>query len=434
MNKQTLYKTKPLDCWPKAKEIRRKHYQAVLAAKEKGTLLVSGSATPLPLTPGIGATLHLGGEPWGATIANSPDLVRQALEEAEGQGFAPDMCGYFLCYIGAMHLNRSPLGGPAPRPDLCFTRHECDTHGKWYQLVSEHYKIPYFCIDIPLIEANSDKTPLITEYVVGQCHDYIAWLEKTTGRTFDDEKMIQAIRNDWNSTKLWAEISLLNTAIPAPLDQTQLYSLYVIGMLQRHEKETVELFRMLRDEVQDRIDQQIAALATEHCRVLHDGQPPWYSFKLFKRMEEYGAACVGSYYSLVLSGHFEEENGKLVPARTPDELGVPIRTRDQAIRAMVGWYLAHSTLKCLNTPAWKSFEMLRLVKAYHVDGVLIHLNRGCEGLNFGSMENRLALKEAGIAVATYEGNMADPRQFNEGQTLDRVDAFMESLGLKRMLN
>ena len=61
---------------------------------------------------------------------------------------------------------------------------------------------------------------------------------------------------------------------------------------------------------------------------------------------------------------------------------------------------------------------------------MIHLNRGCEGLAVGQMEIRLALAEAGIPVMTYEGNVGDPREFDEGRTLARIDAFMESVGLK----
>ena len=61
----------------------------------------------------------------------------------------------------------------------------------------------------------------------------------------------------------------------------------------------------------------------------------------------------------------------------------------------------------------------------------MHLNRGCEGLSVGIMENRQAMAKAGFPIMTFEGNMGDEREFDEVRTQARVDAFMEQLGLRR---
>ena len=76
--------------------------------------------------------------------------------------------------------------------------------------------------------------------------------------------------------------------------------------------------------------------------------------------------------------------------------------------------------------------MIEWAKEWNVDGFVLHLNRGCEGTAYGQMEARSELQKAGIPVMTYEGNMADKREFDEGQTLDRIDSFMESLGLRKI--
>jgi len=60
----------------------------------------------------------------------------------------------------------------------------------------------------------------------------------------------------------------------------------------------------------------------------------------------------------------------------------------------------------------------------------LHYNRGCEGLTLGVAENRMALADAGIPVTSYEGNMGDEREFDLANTKDRIDSFMESMGLK----
>ena len=76
--------------------------------------------------------------------------------------------------------------------------------------------------------------------------------------------------------------------------------------------------------------------------------------------------------------------------------------------------------------------MLKFVKDWHVDGVLMHLNRGCEAGCMGVLETRHELMEAGIPVMPYEGSVADERELDEGRILNRVDIFLESLGLKKL--
>jgi benzoyl-CoA reductase subunit B len=63
---------------------------------------------------------------------------------------------------------------------------------------------------------------------------------------------------------------------------------------------------------------------------------------------------------------------------------------------------------------------------------LLHYNRGCEGLSLGIAENRLALKDVGFPVMIFEGNVGDEREFDKAQTMTRIDAFMESLGIEKL--
>jgi benzoyl-CoA reductase subunit B len=75
--------------------------------------------------------------------------------------------------------------------------------------------------------------------------------------------------------------------------------------------------------------------------------------------------------------------------------------------------------------------MIRIAKQWKLDGVMLHYNRGCEGLSLGIAENRLALLQAGYPVMVFEGNMGDEREFDMTRTMSRIDAFMETLGIKK---
>jgi benzoyl-CoA reductase subunit B len=74
--------------------------------------------------------------------------------------------------------------------------------------------------------------------------------------------------------------------------------------------------------------------------------------------------------------------------------------------------------------------MIRIAKEWKLNGVMLHYNRGCEGLTIGIAENRLALLDAGFPVMAFEGNNADEREFDEARTKAKINAFMETLGVK----
>jgi len=74
--------------------------------------------------------------------------------------------------------------------------------------------------------------------------------------------------------------------------------------------------------------------------------------------------------------------------------------------------------------------MIRIAKEWKLNGVMLHYNRGCEGLTLGIAENRLALLDAGFPVMAFEGNNADEREFDEARTKAKINAFMETLGAK----
>ncbi|MBI4331267.1 MAG: benzoyl-CoA reductase, bzd-type, subunit O [Chloroflexi bacterium] len=422
--------TRPLACWGKAKELRLSHYRQISAAREQGALVVTGSGDAfVPLLAGLGDFVHLAGEPWGASIATDNVLSLACLEAAEARGYARDLCAYMRNYWGSMFLNKSPFGGSFPRPDLCFSIHACDTHAKWFQTVGEYFGVPYFSVELPVIRGGCEDDKL--DYLTGQLHDAVEWLEKTSGREFDDEKLAAAARNYFRSTSLWGDICLLNRARPAPLDEKTMFSLYAISMLMGHETEAVEFYKELRDEVRDRVERGIAAVANERCRLLHDSQPPWFFLKLFRYLEQYGAVIIGSSYSFTLTGALAVRDNRWTHRPTPEEDGMALDRRESVLTALAGWQLERVRQQGFVLLEERKANLLAMVKDWQVDGVIMHLNRGCQGTAYLQMENRLALAEAGIPVMTYEGNMADRREFSEPQTLDRIDSFMESLDLTK---
>jgi benzoyl-CoA reductase subunit B len=334
-------------------------------------------------------------------------------------------------YWGGMHLDKYLYGGKFPKPDFIFQTQICCSHSKWYQHVAQHEKVPQFYVDVgvgPYKDLNKDRL----DYVTNQLLDGIEFLEKTTGRKFDDEKFIKAVKNEMRSTSRWADICALNKVKPAPLDEKTMYSLYVLATLSKSSQWCADFYDELYDEVKDRVARGIAAVPNEKCRMMSDTQPPWSFLKIFRYLETYGAVSIGSLYTFALEGIWEDKpDGSWGGRSLPWEKGIPMNTREEVARLYADWNLSKPQWQHFFDPRLKTEMMLRIVKEWQVDGVMLHLNRGCEGLSMGIMENRGGIAKAGVPIMTFEGNMGDEREFDEVRTQARVDAFMEQLGLRR---
>jgi len=430
---ETKYKTKPLDCWNDAKQLRAKYYEDFVKAHEKGGIRWAGGAWAFSAVPeGLGDDVYsLTGEPYGATVAYNRAFAEECHEAIEAKGYARDLCAYMRNYWGSIVLDKYVWGGEWPKPDFLWTTHICCSHAKWYQVASElEGGVPFFCVDVsvgPYDRMNERRI----NYMVSQMTDGIKWMEKVTGRKYDDEKLIRAVYNECRATSLWAEICALNKAVPAPLDEKTMYSLYVLNTLMKHKKECADFYEKLRDEVKDRVKNKIAAVGNEKFRVMTDTQPPWAFLELWRYLEKYGVVSIGSLYTFGLMGIFEvKKDGTWGPRTTPQEMGIEIETREQALRVLAEWTLSRPEWQHFYSPDFKSDMMKRIVKEWKVDGVMLHYNRGCEGLSLGIAENKLALKKAGIPVMHFEGNMGDEREFDFERTKVEVDAFLEILGAK----
>ena len=436
------YPAEPLKCWNEAKNLRKSYYENYLNAHEKGGLRWAGGAWSFSAVPaGLGEDVYsVTGEPYGATIAFHKDFAARCHDAVEEAGFPRTLCAYMRNYWGALLLDKFILADGTivdgyPTPDFIWQDHICCSHGKWYEVVKWLEKkngkeVPMYCTDVSVGYSLEDPEDYKVEYIVGQLRDGVEWLEKVSGRKYNDQLLCDAVWNEMRATSLWAEICALNQAVPAPLDEKTMYSLYVMGTLMKHRPECAEFYQTLKEEVKERVDRGIAAVPYERFRVITDTQPPWGFLKIFREMEKYGVVSLGSLYSFGLIGMWEyTPDGKWVPKPAPKQKP---ETREDALRAIVEWTLNRPEWAHFFRPELKTKMMKSIVDQWKADAVLLHYNRGCEGLSVHIAENRLGLVDAGIPVFPFEGNMGDEREFDLAGTTARLSAFFESMGLKKL--
>ena len=279
------YPTERLKCWDEAKRIRLDYYKDYADAHDKGAIRWAGGAWSFDAVPyGLGDDVYpLTGEPYGASTAFNKDFALECQEEVEKHGFARDLCSYMRNYWGSILLDKYAFGGPFPKPDFFWQDHICCSHAKWYQVASELEggRVPTFSVDVsvgPMDKITDSKV----RYVVNQLKDGIDWLQEVTGRDYDDERLIRAVYNECHATSKWAAICMLNKAVPAPLDEKSMYSLYVFGTLMKSNPKVSAFYDKLYEEVKDRVARGIAAIPNERCRVMSDTQPPWAFLKVFR--------------------------------------------------------------------------------------------------------------------------------------------------------
>jgi len=432
------YPTRPLQCWAKAKEMIINHFKEVGAGIEDGTKrFVTGTIGGAQfLVAGLGDDfIFLGGEPYGATIGADLAFSEKSMEAAERQGFSRDLCGYMRNYWGSMFLNHYFFtGGPFPKPEFTFAMHLCDVgHAKWWQVVAEHFGIPQIVVDAPLGQPGMGRKQR-EEWTVGQMNDAIEQMEKATGRKYDDERMVEAARCQFESSSLWAEICLLNKAIPATVGLKTLLALLPVFLNFEARREGVETLKEIRAEFQDRIAEGIAAIPNERLRLMSDLTPPWHFVKLYRSFEDQGVVFVGIHFYTHFGSVAYDPDGAPISLKTPEELGYPLKTREDVLRAYAGAHVEVGMRRRFPI-GWSAREkaetMVSLYNHWQCDGLLMHLNRGCAMSTFGSAEAKNLIARAGIPVGVYEGNFADFRDMDQAATLDTVNTFIRILLTKK---
>lgn len=433
MATQSQYRVEPLETYRWAKEMRAKHFKEVIKAKEEGRFLVAGNMNAhKDLMAGIGDFVFMGGEPWAVAAIREGEkgLALPALEETEKRGYARDLCAFTRVFIGSMFLGQTPFG-PFPKPEFVLCANQCDSKGKWFQIVADHFEVPYYCIEYGT-GAGDGKVSLNEngiKYLVTQFNEFIDWLQNFTGRPYDNQKLVDAVANMYKVRCLWGEILQMQSTIPAPLEYKLLLPFFLNLEYWSYKPDVLRLMTALRDETKYRVANGIAPLPYEKFRVLHDGLPPWYALYLFHYLREHDVAVVGG------SNHFsfippvqKIRDGVFRPMDPVDWDGVP-KTREEALR----W---RAIVSCLSEQRSadarvKSHYTQAAIEAWKANGVILEIDRGCEGFTLHIAEVKLAMQKAGIPTMVYEANRADFREWSWSHVADSMDAFLEAMGVPR---
>jgi len=326
----------------------------------------------------------------------------QLAEVAEGLGFSGDLCSYARLDIGSAITHGGPIGG-LPRPDfLLCCNNICGTVQKWYEELARYFEVPMFLMDTPFIHKTTYEHA--TEYVRKQCLELVAFLEEQTGREFSLERFAEVAMLSVEGIELWKEVLKTAEHRPSPLTCFDAFIHMALIVTLRGTPEVVEYYRLLKGEMEKRIENGISAVPEEKHRLIWDNIPIWFEMRNLGQL-------------------FARNNTCLVADTYTTAWAIDIKI-DDPLTSMADAY----TGIYLNISIDLMFEkLLALIERFSADGVVMHSNRSCKPYSLGQYDlARMVTERTGKPVLMIEADMTDSRAYSEAQVRDRVEAFIES--------
>ena len=273
---------------------------------------------------------------------------------------------------------------------------------KWYENIARMCNIPLIMIDIPY-NNTVEVADTNVAYVRAQFDKAIHQLEELTGKKFDEKKFEAACANANRTAKDWLKVCDYLQYKPAPYSGFDLFNHMADVVTARGKVAAAEAFEQLEKDLEETIKKgETTTPFPEQYRVMFEGIPCWPKLpNLFKPLKANGVNVTAVVYA---------------PA-----FGFVYNNIDEMARA---YYKAPNSVCIEQGVAWRE----GICKDNKVDGVLVHYNRSCKPWSgyMAEMQRRFT-KDLGIPCAGFDGDQADPRNFNEAQYETRVQGLVEAM-------
>ncbi len=294
-----------------------------------------------------------------------------------------------------------------PQPDfvLC-CNNICNCMTKWYENIARMCDIPLIMVDIPynnsveVDEAN-------VRYVRAQFDAAIRQLEELTGKKFDEDKFNQACANANRAAKAWLKVCDYLQYRPAPYSGFDLFNHMADIVTARAREDCAEAFELFAADLEEMVGKgETTTPFEEEYRIMFEGIPCWPNLKaLYKPLKANGVNVTAVVYAPAFGFVYDDLDGM---ARA--------------------YYKAPNSVCIEQGVGWRE----GICRENKVDGVLVHYNRSCKPWSgyMPEMQRRFT-EDLGVPTAGFDGDQADPRNFNAAQYETRVQGLVESMEANR---
>jgi len=392
----------PLESVRKLKELMSVHYFQGRYAEGAVPVAWVTSGFPVEILRPLG--FHAVYPENHAAICGVQRLVPALSDAAEAEGYSRDLCSYARTDLGSVITGRTPVGR-LPRPDLlaCCTN-ICQTVLYWYRALAERFRVPLVLVDTPYVYGEA--RPHHVRYVKDQLEELVQVAERVAGRRAEPEALVEVTRIAKEGSDLWAECLAQGMHRPAPWTAIDGFFHMAPIVSLRGTEACNAYYRLLRDELKERVRRGIGGLRDERHRLLWDNLPIWFAVRqLSTLLAERGFNFVCASYTNAWA-----EAGSRIDPSDP-----------------IGSAAAAYTHVILNQDLPNRLGILRrLARDYGVDGAILHSDRSCKPYSIGQIDLKDRLvSELGVRVLLLEADHSDPRAYATEQGENRLAAFME---------
>lgn len=366
------------------------------------------SVGPAELIRSFGFEVHFP-ENHGALLG-ATRTANDFIPEASKLGYSSDICSYLTADVGSYLKKQTPMTEHyglkgAPKPDiLVYSTNQCREVQDWFMYFAKELNVPAVGVTPPRHIDEVSKE--VIDDVAGQYKALIPALEKASGRKFDIDKFRETLRLSKEATHLWKQVLMTGKASPSPISFFDATIHMGPIVVLRGTQVAKDYYATLLEELSGNVKKGIGFLEKEKCRIYWDGMPIWGKLRpLSELFVQNSAAIVASTYcnSWVFDS-FDEKN--------PFE---------SSARAYAEIFINRSDLA-------KDKILSNLVKEFNIDGIIFHDAKTC----FNNSNSRFGmpqrLQEAlGVQTLTIEGDLCDLRFYSEGQSITKIETFLEQI-------
>lgn len=347
-----------------------------------------------------------------ASVCAARQISVRLCEAFERQGFSRDLCSYARCVLGSLFDAEDLPEGGLPKPDfLVASTGACDTHMKWFQVISRKLKCPLFLLDAPYNISGADSKNLENYHIeqyVSQLEELIAFLEKQTDTKLDKKKLQESIRLSDLTSMLWAQIQDHRKTIPTPMDARDAFSAVFFMLCIPGTTMAVDFYKRLHEEVKTRAENKVGVIADEKYRLVWDNLPLWFNLQIFEYLNILGAVVVAETFSHVWMG-------RLNPSKP--------------LESLARKYLPNFANASIDR---KVNLVIELVKGFHADGVILPTNWGCRMMSVNeTIVKEEVYEKLGVPSLILDVDSSDWRNYNEAQVKAKIEGFLGILRQKR---
>lgn len=387
------------------------YYHELDAASKSGKQKIAWctSVGPAEILRGMGFLIYF--PETHSAMLGSTRMATELIPKANAIGYSPEICSYLTADIGAFLQGVTPLSKAFPGIEsipgcdvLVYNTNQCRDVQDWFAWYSRKFGVP--SVGIETHRNVGTVTDTHVSSIVGQMESLVEPLEKIAGRRLDMDELKHAVALSRQCSDLWEEVLATAAAVPSPLtffDGTTLMGPAVVG---RGTQKAIDVYKLLLEELNERIAQGVGAIGEEKYRIYWDGMPVW------GRLGPHSKLFAGLKANVIASTYC---SSWIFSALDPE-------------KPMESMARAYTELFIVRSDEYKENYIKGKLELFHCDGIIYHDAKTCpnnSNCRYGLPQRLQA--QTNIPALMINGDLNDLRLLSDEQTKTNIEAFIEQL-------